>query len=306
MLTLLQRAFLYLSLVIGASGYAVELDSLLARSPFIRDGYNPAGQGNAPKPSRPRKPIGEQYEIRGVFTQQGKQMVSVWLKQEKRAMWVTVGEETYPGFPVFSEYDPVERAFWVETDGRREQLALAESDFSKNGTVAQAAPSFVSKPASLKPATQAQPNQTVSTATTNRRTVVASTPRRPTNNQRSTTANNRPSTRRIASTSGPAQAPPPPPSFNTGRAFTRSPQASTTPGLQINTPTTTGGNNTSTSDNTSTTTPSTTDTSTQTPEVQRPVGAPPQNPTSQPPQNVPQLPPGFDLEQYLQDRANGG
>ena len=312
MLTFLQRLILALCFVFGAQLLALELDSLLSRSPFIQDGYKTPVPLSDQNNNRARTPIEDRYEVRGVFTHQGKQLVSVWQKKEKRSMWVTVGEEMYPGFPVFSEYDPVERVFWVEDGGRREQLAMAESNYSKNVANAQSSPTFVSTPTALKASAEPDARRVVTSSNTAVRQVANTTSLRPSASPRTGNTEKRRNLIRSNSKTGPAQAPPPPPTFYAGRGLARAPQ---TPGLQVQTPKITGntpsvttpiGNNNSSIPSTNGNTQNTTNPNTKSPQVQRPVGDPPQNPTSQPPQNVPQLPPGFDLEQYLRDRASGG
>ncbi|MGB0371052.1 MAG: hypothetical protein ACPGN3_06840 [Opitutales bacterium] len=233
-------------------------------------------------------------------------MISVWLKEEKRAMWVPAGEEVYPGFPVFSKFDTADRSFWVNEDGRREKLALAEADFTKARSLGAGAASFVSG------STPKIGNKRSVASVAQRQSGVSSNLRTPTKRNASTARPvSRPRQPRVTGRQPGAVSTPraPPPSFVGGRPFVRATTPTVGSNTQANNNNSTTNPNTSQNGNTSTGTqdPGSSDASNnQSPEVQRPGGAPPDAPTSAPPQNIPQLPPGFDLEQYLRDRANGG
>lgn len=127
---ILRQSVFFLLLSMGSLSGA-GLDSLLERSPFVPNGMRSGGKD--PKVSGDKEPglLADRFEIRGVFSQAGKQMVSVWLKEEERAVWVTVGEEMYPGFPVFGEFDSIDQTLWVALDGKRERLSLAKADYSQ-------------------------------------------------------------------------------------------------------------------------------------------------------------------------------
>ncbi|MEM7672846.1 MAG: hypothetical protein AAF212_05850 [Verrucomicrobiota bacterium] len=275
-------------------------------------GRQGAGENRPDNRKDPRKTLAERFEIRGVFTQSGKQMLSVWLKEENRSMWVTAGEETFPGFPIFGEYDPVERSFVAEEGGKREELTLAKADFASAKPLNKGAVSFVSGPTSNKPS----PNRAMAQGNS-RRTTIA-------NNRNLSQARQRLNSTPAIRPRQPQESRPrprvsnssqPPPSFVSGLPTLRAPSISspttgnspgTGSGVDGSTGPNTGSSPSAGQNGDSNTGAPSTNNGGQSNDGQSPTGAPPGVPTTEPPQNIPQLPPGFDLEQYLRDRAEGG
>ena len=290
------QSFFALCISVSISAGAA-LDTLLERSPFMRDGTAQGSvdrnSGNTGKSAA----LSEEYEIRGFVSLAGRQMVSVWDKAEKKAIWVPVGEELYPGFPVFADYDPANRAIWAKDGDRSEQLALIETDTTNVAKPGKTALSFNSNSRGIEQGQNPQPNaaDTLSGAIQNNRRVIVPNRRLPTE-QRNTgsIANNR-----LRSQVG-SSAPPPPSFVGGGRVLGRAPN---NPGSNSeNEPS--GGlpaNNSGASNGSGSQQPGSSEAG---PNVQRPAGVPPNIPTTLPPQNIPQLPPGFDLEAYLESRSN--
>ena len=272
--------------------FAARVDTLMSRSPFIPKGTKTEDKKPARKqPSK--KPLSERFEIRGVVSYTDRQMISIWLKEENRSMWVVAGEEAFPGFPVFDKYDIESKSLWANADGQREQLTLAEAEVSNSSGIElnRTAPTFVSGPqpdSSSEKAEVSKPAIRPQPPSLSRRRVIPRTVERNTSNPSAPSAG-----------AVPFNLPPPPSFVGGGRALPRVSQnpAVTDDSSGVNTRLT----DTSSGEQAPQGEQSVQDRSSN--EVERPAGAPPAAPASAPPQNIPQLPPGFDLEQYLKDRS---
>ncbi|MCH2155454.1 MAG: hypothetical protein MK080_05585 [Opitutales bacterium] len=124
---LLIQSLLLTWLSVGVGLPAQSLDSLIERSPFFPEGYNPNPSNEQPEKEEEEPP--GQWEFRGWITLGDQTRVSLFNKTNNTSQWADIDNSGNASFEILS-FDASSRSLQIRADGRVQTLDLRENTFS--------------------------------------------------------------------------------------------------------------------------------------------------------------------------------